>query len=205
MTVSGTLPDTRDVVDFAKLTRLNRKRKAFVAKAVRERWHFTGYCGHEHPSGRVCGLPQFRCPAGEVCAEGHGGASTLPTKLRHKPYLREEAEMARTRRKKSNPEPEGREVTREEAADPGFEVRDGDRLTIVYGGVKLQIAPYSSVELDSSYYSRTLEAGDDVAEQYDRIRDFLNAKATEKAREKLALYAGELNAAKRKANASGDE
>lgn len=209
MTVSGTLPDTRAVVDFAKLTELNRERKRFVAEAVRERWHFLGYCAHCNEHGRTCGLPQFRCPSGSVCADSHGGADTLPTKLRHKSYLREEAEMARTRRKKTAPddapEPEGREVTRTDLDDPGFEIREGDRLTVVYGGVKLQIAPYSSVEIDSAYYSRTLEPGDDPHEQYERIRAFLDKKTTEKAREKLALYAGELARAKRKAAGHDDD
>ena len=116
--------------------------------------------------------------------------------------------MARTRRKKSTPddapEPDGRDVTRDDLDDPGFEVREGDRLTIVYGGVKLQIAPYSSVEIDSAYYSRTLEPGDDPHEQFDRIRAFLNKNTIEKAREKLALYAGELLAAKRRASGHDD-
>lgn len=219
MTVSGTLPDTLPVVDFAKLTERNRERTAFADEAIREGWRFLGYCGHidyftESGHARnppaVCGLPQARCPAGPVCARGHGGANTLDETDR--PLLKREAEMARTRRKKSTPtepepepKPEGRDVTREDLDDPGFEVREGDRLTVVYGGVKLQIAPYSSVEIDSAYYSRTLEPGDDPHEQFDRIRAFLNKKTTEKAREKLALYAGELAAAKRKARGHDDD
>ncbi len=86
--------------------------------------------------------------------------------------------------------------TREEARDLSFEVRDGDRLTVMYHGAKLQIAPYNSVELDGGIYSRSLLPGDDPEEQWDRIHSYLERKALERARAKLATFADELRIAK---------
>lgn len=114
--------------------------------------------------------------SGATCKFGHGGAPGVTL-----------AEAA------------GREVTtRSEAV--GFEVREGDRLTVMYHGAKLQIAPYSSVELDGGIYSRSLLPGDDAAEQWDRIHGYLERKALEKARAKLGIFADELAKAKRRAN-----
>lgn len=83
----------------------------------------------------------------------------------------------------------------------GFEVREGDRLTVLYNGAKLQIAPFSSVEIDAGIYSRSLEPGDDAVEQWDRVHAFLERKCLERARAKLRAYAEEL--AEAKAIASG--
>lgn len=92
----------------------------------------------------------------------------------------------------------GREIASKLPAD--LEVREGDRLTVLYNGAKLQIAPFSSVEIDAGIYSRSLEPGDDAAEQWDRVHGFLERKCLERAREKLRAYAEELAEAKVIAN-----
>jgi hypothetical protein len=79
---------------------------------------------------------------------------------------------------------------------PDFEVREGDRLTVLYNGAKLQVAPFSLVELDAGIYSRSLQPGDDAAEQWDRVHGFLERKCLERARAKLQAYAEELAEAK---------
>lgn len=95
----------------------------------------------------------------------------------------------------ASPEPSsGREIAARPL--PGFEVREGDRLTVMYQGAKLQIAPFSTVELDGGIYSRTLLPGDDPAEQWDRIYGYLERKALEVARPKLQAFALELAEAK---------
>lgn len=109
----------------------------------------------------------------------------------------------RRRRKKVEPqdgqESRGREAaTRQEASDL-LEVRDGDRLTVTFNGVKLQIAPYSTVELDGAIYSRTLLPGDDAVAQWDRIYRFLRDNAIKEARRKLADFSDELAAARKRA------
>jgi hypothetical protein len=91
-----------------------------------------------------------------------------------------------------------REITKR--PEPGFEVRDGDKLTVMYGGVKLGIAPYSTVELDSSIYSRILEPGDDPVEQWDKIYLYLKEQCLKVAREKLKTFSEELRAAKQRVN-----
>lgn len=92
------------------------------------------------------------------------------------------------------PAPAGREIASRPPAD--FEVREGDRLTVLYNGAKLQIAPFSSVEIDAGIYSRSLEPGDDAADQWDRVHAFLERKCLERARAKLQAYAEELAEAK---------
>jgi hypothetical protein len=79
---------------------------------------------------------------------------------------------------------------------PGFVPREGDRLTVCYTGAKLQIAPFSTVELDSGIYSRILEVGDDPVEQWDRVYAYLRDKTLEGARAKLSMYVAELAEAK---------
>lgn len=81
----------------------------------------------------------------------------------------------------------------------GFRPRDGDRLTVTFAGAKLSIAPYTTVELDSGIYSRTLEAGDDPTEQWDRIYEFLKNSATKAAKAKIAATASMLVEGKRQA------
>lgn len=114
-----------------------------------------------------------------------------------------------TRRRKlpengSNPEPptgEPREFFERPSAN--FEVREGDRLTVSFNAAKLQIAPFSTVELDGGIYSRSLEPGDDPVEQWDLIYGYLKTRALNVAREKLATFADEL--AKAKLRATGNK
>lgn len=85
---------------------------------------------------------------------------------------------------------QSREITEKPGRD--FEVREGDRLTVMYNGVKLSIAPYSTVELDGSIYSRTLKPGDDPDKEWDRIYSYLKENSLKEAREKLRVFSEEL-------------
>lgn len=80
--------------------------------------------------------------------------------------------------------------------DSYFEVREGDRLTVSYNGVKLSIGSYSTVETDGAIYSRTLEVGDDPVEQWDLIYSYLKKNALKEARFKLSTFVAELAHAK---------
>jgi len=90
-----------------------------------------------------------------------------------------------------------RELT--ERPPEGFEVREGDRLTVMYHGAKLSIAPYSSVDLDGAIYSRTLQPGDDAAAEFDRIHTYLRDRCLRESRAKLNTFADELRRAKERA------
>lgn len=92
----------------------------------------------------------------------------------------------------------GREIT--SRPEPDFIVRTGDKLTVMYNGVKLGIAPFSTVELDGSIYSRMLEEGDDPVEQWDKIYNYLKGQCLKVAREKLRIFSDELRAAKQRVN-----
>ncbi len=118
---------------------------------------------------------QRRSSSGTTCKYGHGGAASVPLQ---------------------STEETTREISRTDLDDPGFEVREGDRLTVMYHGAKLQIAPYNSVELDGGIYSRSLQPGDDPEEQWDRIHAYLERKALEKARAKLRRMSDELHRAR---------
>lgn len=98
------------------------------------------------------------------------------------------------RRRVTSTEPEVPKSSRED-----FVARDGDRLTVTYRGAKLQIAAYSTVELDDLIYSRTLLPGEDPDTEFDRVYEFLRQKAEARAREKLAAYADALAKAKERA------
>jgi hypothetical protein len=82
----------------------------------------------------------------------------------------------------------------------GFEVREGDRLSINYTSAKLSIANYSSVDTDNAFYSRTLEVGDDAQEQWDLCYEFLKNNVLNEAKVKLKAFAEELASAKKIAN-----
>jgi len=103
--------------------------------------------------------------------------------------------IARRRRRVKKPiQEEAREI--EKRPPPGFEVREGDRLTVTYGSAKLSIASYSSVETDSAYYSRTLNPGDDAQEQWDTIYAFLERECQAVMRRKLKAFVDEYKNAK---------
>lgn len=123
---------------------------------------------------------QRMSPSGVTCKYGHGDAPSLS----HSPATHSG---------------EAREATHADVIDPGFEVREGDRLTVLYNGAKLQIAKFNTVELDGGIYSRTLLPGDDPEEQWDRIHRYLERKALERARAKLASFADEIKTARERA------
>ena len=102
--------------------------------------------------------------------------------------------MATRRRRTGIREQEPREFNAKPGVD--FEVREGDRLTVLYNGAKLQIAKFNTVELDGGIYSRTLQPGDDPSEQWDRIHGYLERKALERARDKLRTFSEELHKAR---------
>jgi len=78
-------------------------------------------------------------------------------------------------------------------------VRKGDRLSITFTGAKVQIAPYTTVEIDSATYERTLEPGDDLEHEWRRCYGYLKRHALAEARLKLAAFADEVATAKRRA------
>lgn len=92
--------------------------------------------------------------------------------------------------KSTDTQSQGCEVTTRPSI--GFDVRPGDRLTVTYAGAKLCIGRYSTVDLDSAVYSRTLEPGDDPVEQWDLIYEYLRNNAIKNAKEKLHMFVEEL-------------
>ena len=109
--------------------------------------------------------------------------------------------MVSRRKKVSSEEPTNTEqpIHLTEKPVSSFEVRQGDQMTVMYRGAKLQIAPFSTAELDSASYTRMLEPGDDLIEQWDRIYLYLRDRSLAGAREKLATLADELASAKQRA------
>jgi hypothetical protein len=130
----------------------------------------------------VCKQPQYNSPSGATCYNGHGGASP-----------EHDAVAARWAKERNAMIEAGRIAT------GPIEAREGDVLVVNVPGVKLQIASYSTVEIDGGTYSRKLEKGDDVNEQFDRIHSFLRDKQQEKARLKLGTFADELRRARERA------
>lgn len=72
-----------------------------------------------------------------------------------------------------------------------FEAREGDTLDVTFAGAVLQIAPYSTVTLDSATYHRVLREGEDPAEVYEAVYGYLRRKCIDKARAKLSDFADE--------------
>ena len=141
----------------------------------------------------MCGAPVVSTePEGHRCAKGHTEADVVSREI----LDREVAERRELDETMHTADEDRREVTRADLDDPGFEVREGDRLTVMYHGAKLQIAAYNSVELDGGIYSRTLVPGDDPEEQWDRIYAYLERKALERAREKLRKFSEQLHRAR---------
>lgn len=85
----------------------------------------------------------------------------------------------------------------------GFTARAGDVLVVHYTGAKLQIAPYTTVEVDSATYTRTLEEGDDPAVEFDRVYAFVRDQTIKRAKAKLNTFADELAKAKKRAAGEG--
>ncbi len=78
-----------------------------------------------------------------------------------------------------------------------FNVREGDTLTIKWDGANLQIAPYSTVKLDSAIYSRQLLPGEDPVVAFREIHGYLRRECLKVARVKLREFAKELASAKK--------
>lgn len=75
-----------------------------------------------------------------------------------------------------------------------IDVREGDVLVVSYPESTIGLGgnSYSSVKVGGIAYTRKLVEGDDVAEQYRKIYDFLAARAQADGREKVKLYREEL-------------
>ena len=80
-----------------------------------------------------------------------------------------------------------------------FQVREGDTLTIKWDGANLQIAPFSTVRLDSAIYSRQLRPGEDPIAAFREIHGYLRRECLAVARVKLREFAEELASAKKTA------
>lgn len=155
--------------------------------------------------GHPCGYYVFDTPAGACCIKGHGDPPMNPldeTGARANAgtlgQSRESASTASGSANARQAEPAAPRVIDKRPGE-GFEVREGDKLYVQYNGVKLSIAAYSTVELDGGSYTRTLEPGDDVVAEWDKIHGYLRAQVLKGARQKLSEFAEELAAAKKKA------
>lgn len=139
---------------------------------------------------------QRQAPGGSTCKFGHGGVLGITVSELERAGFPSPDKTGEELRQAEEAKLGSREIqTRTDAA--GFEVRDGDRLTVMYHGAKLQIAPYNSVELDGGIYSRTLKEGDDPVAEWDRIYAYLERKALEHARKKLRTMSTELHRARK--------
>ena len=115
--------------------------------------------------------PQVESPAGPTCKFGHGGAEGIP---------------------KVNE----RVVTHADIIEDEFVIREGDTMSVQYGGAKVSIKnSYSSVELDGCFFHRKLHPGDNAIEQHDKIYAFLKTQSEKHARPKLEEFLGILRAA----------
>lgn len=138
------------------------------------------YCADCHANGLR--EIQRESPSGAICKFGHGGAPGISIEKVETGTGTEEAETG---------------------TDDEFTAREGDVLSVNYAGVKLQIAPFSTVELDSAIYTRRLKPGEDPEVEFAKIHAFLAKQCQTRAREKLATFAGELSKAKRRAQGEG--
>lgn len=81
--------------------------------------------------------------------------------------------------------------------DDDVEAREGDTITVVCASVKVQVAPYSTVESDSFTMTRHLVAGESAAEQFDRVHSFLERRAVRAANAKIRAWSEQLAAARK--------
>lgn len=106
--------------------------------------------------------PQVMSPHGATCKFGHGGAEGIPQE---------------------------RVVTHADIIEDEFVIREGDTMSVQYGGAKVSIKnSYSSVELDGCFFHRKLRPGDNAIEQHDKIYAFLKAQSEKHARPKLEEF-----------------
>ena len=151
--------------------------------------------------GRPCGFFVYETPGGSCCRAPNGGHGGAPFKSLEDvdEAIKSDPDRWPLKARTQIPADTGpaREITTR--PDQPFEVRDGDRLTIMYQGCKLTIAKYSTIELDAGIYSRTLAPGDDPVAEWDRIHGYLKGRALAGAREKLATFADELAKATKRA------
>lgn len=132
---------------------------------------------------------QRQSDGGPTCKFGHGGAEGVDMeKVSRDSIAAEKAKTEEVRARASAPEDSA-----------GFVAREGDVLVVHYTGAKLQIAPYTTVEVDSAIYTRRLEPGDDPKVEFDRVYNFVRNQCINRARAKLATFSDELAKAKKRA------
>lgn len=105
-----------------------------------------------------------------------------------------------TTRRKKKP----REVTAADAADPDFEVREGDKLFVSWGGGKVSLAgTFSSVDLPMVTITRGLHEGDDLAAEVERSMNFIENAGKRHAQAKLRWFADAVRSAEKRAKGRG--
>lgn len=136
------------------------------------------YCGARE-NGRVCGLPQVSTKSGATCRAGHGGAAGLTLdELQNASALQSATVQGEL--------PMGSEK------GAGLIARDGDVLSVTYGGAKIALGNYSNVDLDGATFERRLREGESVEEQHALIYGFLKQRSLSEAREKLGYFSREV-------------
>jgi hypothetical protein len=76
--------------------------------------------------------------------------------------------------------------------------RQGDVLVVSYPEVKIPVARFNIVSVGGLSYSRQMNKGDSVEQEYDRIYAFLRGTAERDARQKVKLWAEELSGSRPK-------
>jgi hypothetical protein len=85
-----------------------------------------------------------------------------------------------------------------------FEAREGDVLVVSYPEVTIPLRQYASAKIGGLIYTRKLQAGDSVAEQFEKVYAFLVKRAEADAREKVRRWAMELRPVPAQTREPGD-
>jgi hypothetical protein len=71
--------------------------------------------------------------------------------------------------------------------------RDGDVLVVSYPEVKIPVVQYGSVTVGGLIFTRKLNDGDNVSDEFDTIYRFLKTKAETLAADKVKTWAAEMS------------